>query len=282
MFESSVTEMIYFVNKISEHQLEEQCMSMKTENIEKAGPFEIENSGDAAVVCIHGFGATPYEALPVGRALGEAGFHVVGPAVTGHAIVPMEEGFQVFKKTTRFQWLESVRSEVTSLRERFRRVYIYGQSMGGLIALRLAEEGLADAVAVTGVALIMPRPARWLAPLLKRVVFQLPDTNNEVPENPRYGIHASRPIYQLLELSRETARDLGKVRCPVLACHSRKDEAITPRVVRLMEENLQGPLEVEWFNRSGHTMTLDVEADAVIAAIVRFLSRREAAAANPA
>jgi carboxylesterase len=255
-------------------------MGMKTENIEKAGPFAFAGRGDAAVVCIHGFGATPYEALPVGRALAEAGFHVVGPAVAGHAIVPMEEGFRVFKKTTRFQWLDSVRSEVTALRERFPRVYIYGQSMGGLIALRLAEEGLADAVAVTGAALILPRAARWLDPLLKRLEFQLPDLNNEVPENPRYGIHASRPIHHLLELSRETACDLGKVRCPVLACHSRKDKAITPRVVGLMEKNITGPVEAEWFLRSGHTMTLDVEAEAVVASIVRFLSGQEAVASS--
>jgi len=256
-------------------------MGMKTENLDQAGPFEIPNDADAAVVCIHGFGATPYEALPVGRALAEAGFHAVGPAVAGHAILPFEEGFQVFKKTSRFQWLESVRSEVTALRGRFRRVYIYGQSMGGLIALRLAEEGLADAVAVTGVALILPRAARWLAPVLKRVAFQVPDLNNAVPENPRYGIHASFPLHHLLELSRETADDLGKVRCPVLACHSRKDEAISPRVVALMEERIQGSLEVEWFLRSGHTMTLDVEADAVVAAIVRFFSRLEASSEKP-
>jgi len=256
-------------------------MGAKTRNLDQAGPFVFENPGaGAAAVCIHGFGATPFEALPVGRALARAGLHVSGPAVAGHAILPLEKGFEVFKRTDRRQWLASVRREVLALRERFPRVYIYGQSMGGLIALRLAEEGWADAVAVTGAALILPRPARWLAPLLKRVGFQLPDLNNAVPENPRYGVHASRPIHELLELARETARDLGQVRCPVLACHSHRDEAITPRAVRLMEERIAGPLEVAWFSRSGHTMTLDVEADAVVASIVRFFARLEAAASE--
>jgi len=253
-------------------------MARKNRNLDRAGPFEFRAASDAAAVCVHGFGATPFEALPVGRALAEAGFHVAGPAVAGHAILPFERGFRVFKETTRFQWLQSVRGEVTALRERFARVYVFGQSMGGLIALRMAEEGLADAVAVTGAALILPRPARWLAPLLKRAAFQVPDLNNAVPENPRYGIHASRPIHELLELSRETARGLGEVRCPVLALHSRRDEAITPRAVRLMEERVRGPLEVRWFHRSGHVMTLDVEAGAVIEAIVRFFTRLEAEA----
>ena len=261
-------------------------MGRKTGNIDRAGPFLIVGEGDAAAVCIHGFGATPYEALPVGQALGKAGFHVVGPAVAGHAILPLEEGFRVFRDTDRFQWLDSVRTEVTALRERFRRVCLFGQSMGGLIALRLAQEGLADAVAVTGAALILPWPARWLAPLLKRVTFQVPDWNDEVPENPRYGIHASRPIHQLLELSRETVRNLDRVRCPVLACHSKRDSTITPRVVGLLEENLGGPLDVRWFHRSGHTMTLDVEAEEVSEAVVRFLVRQVASLserrANPA
>ena len=48
-----------------------------------------------------------------------------------------------------------------------------------------------------GWATWIPSLARWLEPLLKRVEFQLPDLNNEVPENPRYGIHDSRPIHQL-------------------------------------------------------------------------------------
>lgn len=251
---------------------------MKTRNLDRAGPFAFPGERDAAVVCVHGFGATPFEALPVGRALARAGFHVAGPAVAGHAILPFERGFRIFKETTRFQWLQSVRQEVTALRGRFPRVYVYGQSMGGLIALHLAEEGLADAVAVTGAALILPRAARWLAPLLRRATFQLPDLNNAVPENPRYGTHASRPIHELLELSRETARDLGKVRCPVLALHARRDEAITPRAVKLMETRVRGPLAVRWFERSGHTMTLDVEAEAVVEAIVAFFTRMEDAA----
>jgi carboxylesterase len=252
---------------------------MKTQNLDRAGPFVIENrDAAAAVVCVHGFGATPFEVLPVGTALAEAGFHVVGPAVAGHAIVPFEEGFQVFRKTTRFQWLESVRCEVEELRQRFPRVHVYGQSMGGLIALTLGAEGRADAVAVTGAALVLPRAARWLEPVLKRVDLQIPDLNSRVPENPRYGIHASRPILQLLELSRETVRDLGRIRCPVLACHARKDEAITPRVVKMMEKNIPGPLEVRWFLRSGHTMTLDVEGEAVVSSIVGFLTRLEASA----
>jgi len=250
---------------------------MKTENLDQAGAFEIAGAGGAAVVCVHGFGATPYEVLPVGRALAEAGFHAVGPAVAGHAILPLEEGFRVFKETTRFQWLASVRSVVEDLRGRFPRVYLYGQSMGGLVALALAAEGRADAVAVTGAALVLPRAARWLAPILKRVDLQIPDLNNRVPENPRYGIHASRPILQLYELSQETTRGLHKIRCPVLACHARKDEAITPRVVKIMERSVRGPLEVQWFLRSGHTMTLDVEAEQVIACIVRFFSRLESA-----
>jgi carboxylesterase len=256
----------------------QSSMGMKTQNLDQAGPFVMENRGAAAVVCVHGFGATPFEVLPVGRALAEAGFHVVGPAVAGHAIVPFEDGFQVFRKTTRFQWLASVRSAVQDLRQRFPRVYIYGQSMGGLIALSLGAEAMADAVAVTGAALVLPRAARWLEPVLKHVDLQVPDLNNRVPGNPRYGIHASGPILQLLELSRETARDLGRIRCPVLACHARKDEAITPRVVKMMEQRIPGPLEVQWFPRSGHTMTMDVEAEAVISSIVRFLTRIEASA----
>ena len=233
-------------------------------------PFVFPNEGPVAVVCVHGFEATPFEARPVGRALADRGLHVVGPAVAGHAIAPRRKGIAVFRQATRGEWLASVRSAVTDLRTRFDRVYLYGQSMGGAIALNLAAEGLADAVAVTGAALILPWPARFLSPLLKRLDVVVPVPWSEVPENPRYRAWPSKAVHELYELSRETVQGLSRVTCPVLVCHSTRDHTITPRVVTLMEQELSGPFEVSWFHKTGHTMTLHLEADAVVSRIVEF------------
>lgn len=233
-------------------------------------PFVFPNEGPVAVVCVHGFEATPYEVRPVGRALADRGFHVVGPAVAGHAIAPRREGIFAFRQATRGEWLSSVRSVVTDLRTRFDRVYLYGQSMGGIIVLNLAAEGLAEAVAVTGAALILPWPARFLAPFLKRLDVVVPVPWSEVPENPRYRAWPSKAIHELYLLSRETVESLSRVTCPVVACHSKRDSTITPKVVALMEQELSGPFEVNWFHKTGHTMTLHVEADAVVSRIVEF------------
>lgn len=237
---------------------------------------------DAAVVCVHGHGAMPYEVQPVAEALHAAGFRVEVPRVAGHGIAPARFGMRVFRGTTWSQWVESVRCPVRRLRLDHARVYLYGQSMGGAIALYLGSEQLADGIAVTGAALRLPWYLELLGPLFRvvDVVIREPAPKHPGPFNPRYEGLSSRSGYQLTRLAKAARKWLHRVHCPVLACHSHGDRAIPPKVPALIQARARGPVTVAWFDRSGHLLPLDVEADAVCQRIVAFFTRLEATATS--
>ncbi len=67
---------------------------------------------------------------------------------------------------------------------------------------------------------------------------------------------------------------LGTIKCPVLAVHSMNDDAVPPvKVTRLLQKLVKAPLEIAWFNKSCHTMPLDVEGPAIGQKIVAFFQK---------
>ena len=87
-----------------------------------------------AVLCLHGLTGTPYEVRPPAEALAEAGFYCEGPLLPGHGTVPAD-----LHRLPRARWVESVLAAHDALAERHERVYALGLSLGGLLALALAE-----------------------------------------------------------------------------------------------------------------------------------------------
>ncbi|MHA1731709.1 MAG: alpha/beta hydrolase [Promethearchaeota archaeon] len=171
--------------------------------------------------------------------------------------------------------MDSIRRVVLDLRERVERVFLYGQSMGGAIALYLASEGSADAVAVTGAALRLPLGVEVFAPLIGRIDIVLKKKDKKKGrgefDNPGYAVHPSKAGFQLNELARATRERLHLVSCPVLICHSRADDTVpAKKVPRLIQERVAGRVTVEWFDESGHTMPLDVQGPEIAARIVEF------------
>jgi carboxylesterase len=231
-------------------------------------------AGGPAAVCVHGFRASPHEMRPLGDALAACGFAVRGPAVAGHGLSPVERGLGLHRRITRDQWLASIRDEVLLLRESHPFVVGVGQSMGALLCIQLAAEGLLDALALTGAALVLPRFVRTTWRLLKHIDVVVPTgTRGEIPGNVIYPYYSSQAGYQLYRLSVEARRALPRVTCPLLACHSRRDQTITPGVIPILEREAGGPLEVIWFDHSEHTMPLGCEGPAVVATVAAWCSR---------
>ncbi|MBD3186915.1 alpha/beta fold hydrolase, partial [Candidatus Bathyarchaeota archaeon] len=220
-------------------------------------PFTLQaRDSEKAVICIHGFSASPYEVKPVAIALHDAGLHVMVPAIVGHAIDPEKQGMAILRETTWNDWLEPLKKLVIQTRKEYELLYAYGQSMGGALALALAEEKLVDKVAVTGAAIQLSFLARLFSPLLGKMdrLIKKRTPRNRHFQNISYTTMSTKAIRQLVLLGKHVRKHLHEIRCPILVIHSKNDKTVPAGIPGIIKNGVtDARLDIEWFNDSGHT-----------------------------
>ncbi|WP_206753572.1 MULTISPECIES: carboxylesterase [unclassified Limnothrix] len=226
------------------------------------------------VICLHGFTAMPYGVGPVARAIAQQGLDVVAPLLPGHGWRDRPVQEREIAKITPDRLLAAARDEVRRAREQYDFVAMYGDSMGGAIALILAAEGLLDACAVTAPALQLPFRGAVLARYLGWLNFSIPKRLNRRFYAPCYEFENARAGRVLWRLSRRAKAGLERITCPVFVAHSHADRTIAYQAAEWVRDRVAGPVELQWFDRSGHVLPLDVEGPAVATAISQFFQQQ--------
>jgi carboxylesterase len=229
-----------------------------------------------AVLCLHGLTGTPYEVRPPAEALAEAGFYCEGPLLPGHGTTPAE-----LARMPYMEWVSAVVAAHDALAQRHERVYAIGLSLGGLLALALAERRALPGL----VALAVPLDLGWLVhrgvPWLHRIVRQLPKTPAILDaearrRHPGYDRMPLAAVNQLLLLASEVRAGLSRVQAPASLIFSRLDPTVPVRNAELLLRALgAGDRELHWLERSGHVLPVDFEKALVAQRVVEFLARLE-------
>jgi hypothetical protein len=60
----------------------------------------------------------------------------------------------------------------------------------------------------------------------------------------------------------------------VFVAHSHADRTIAYQAAEWVRDRVAGPVELQWFDRSGHVLPLDVEGPAVATAISKFFHQQ--------
>jgi carboxylesterase len=173
---------------------------------------------------------------------------------------------------------------LTELRGVAERVAIVGLSVGGVLALNLTAERPAD---VESLAVLVPalRYVSKLAPF-SPIVARLIKITANAPANAftdkslaaRSGNYTTFPTATFVSVYRAGRRVealLPRVTAPMLIIGARQDKVIQPRVAQIAHDRAgAAQKELVWFERSGHEMLLDCEADAVADRVGLFLRQR--------
>lgn len=238
---------------------------------------------------VHGFTADADEMRPLGAAMAEAGFPVVGVQLPGHGTRP-----EALADVSVGDWLDAVEHAVSELRRDGCRVAIAGMSMGALLALVAAADARqpVDALVLCGAALTLTN--RWIHWL--PVIERIPGVARRWPLIPRGGVRgisdpetrATSPTYEAIpwRAARELLGLIGRARTalprvtqPVLAMHGRGDRTVPATVLDELRAGCgTSCLEAHVLERSWHVITMDVERDRVAALAIDFLARVESGA----
>ena len=221
----------------------------------------------------HGFTGSPQTLRGWADYLAAQGLTVSLPRLPGHGTT-----WQDLARTGSDDWFAEVDAAFGKLASRCEQAFVFGLSMGGCLALRLAET---RGAAVRGLVLVNPSLAPdtklfLLAPVLKHVIRSLPGIASDISKPgahelgyDRVPVRAAATLPQLWKL---TQRQLGEVTQPVLVYLSTTDHVVGPASMRVLRGELPGgQLTVRECPNSYHVAPLDNDAEQIFTGSLEFV-----------
>lgn len=227
------------------------------------------------VLLLHGFTSSTDTVDGLIPYLEKAGIDYERPILRGHGT-----RFQDMRGTTARDWFVDADRALLNLWNRVDRVVVVGLSMGGLVGLDLSmrhPDKIAGLVTVAA-ALKFKDPLSGLTPMLSKVVryWPSPESFNDPALATRctnYPMFATDAFSSLYDYARTIAERLPEVHVPIRILQSKKDQIVAPESANIIYEKVSSPIrEMVWFERSGHEMMQDMEANDVFREIMAFVS----------
>jgi carboxylesterase len=236
------------------------------------------DAGEIGILLFHGFTGSPQSLRPWAQALADAGHSVRLPLLPGHGT-----RWQDLNRTTWRQWYGQADAAFGELRARCSTVFAMGLSMGGALALRLAQEH-GDAVA--GVVAVNPyinnqrqhplMPAlpvlRWALPWMPGVVGDIKKPGVTELGYKEVPLHALSSLVQFHAMVRA---DLPRVTQPLLLMYSAVDHVVPAATnAHAVRDGVSSSDVTEIvLEDSYHVATLDNDAERIEKESLAFVAR---------
>lgn len=219
--------------------------------------------GRTGILMIHGFIGSPISITPWAQSLNDAGLTVCVPRLPGHGTTPSD-----MNKTRWEDWYLEVESEFIKLSAQCDRIFVAGFSMGGALALRLAQirGSEIDGMILLNASIYDERKIFYLLPLISKVLPMLPggDTDVSKPGAPlhTYNKIPLKALNSLRKLWKLVERDLYLVDLPLMVAYSVNDHVVHPVCSETIIDNVFSvDIREVIFEESFHNVALDYEAD---------------------
>jgi carboxylesterase len=237
-----------------------------------AEPFSHAGTSTGVLLC-HGFTGSPHSLRPWAQYLADAGLSVSLPRLPGHGTA-----WQEMARTRWEDWYAEVDRAFEELRGQADQIFVMGLSMGGCLALRLAE---VHGTAISGLVLVNPSVTAdtrlfALAPVLKMIVPSLKGIASDIKKEgvtelgyDRIPVRAAATLPGLWRITRER---LGDITQPVLVYHSTEDHVVGAASISLLQAAIPPrQLTVRECENSFHVATLDNDAQAIFTGSLEFI-----------
>jgi carboxylesterase len=212
--------------------------------------------------------------------LAAAGYSVSLPLLPGHGTT-----WQDMNQTRWSDWFSCVETALAQLRSSCDTVVVAGLSMGGALALRLAQVHGDD---VAGLVLVNPAvkiedPRLAVLPVLKLVVPSLPGIGSDVKKpgvtELAYTRTPLKALHSMVQAQSQVVADLPRITQPVLLFRSPQDHVVPPSSSALVLSRLGSTDVTEVLcENSFHVATIDNDAEAIFTGSVAFIERVTTAA----
>lgn len=239
-----------------------------------AEPFHADGS-KVGVLLLHGFTGSPASMVGWGRAVADAGYTVDVPRLPGHGTT-----WQECNLTRWEDWYSEAEKSLDLLLDSCEQVFVFGLSMGGALAIRLAQQRGDD---VAGLVLVNPavnstNKQLVVLPLARKLVGSFPGLANDIAKPGQDEVAYDRtPLQALYSFKQQwpvLVADLPKVTMPLLMFRSNDDHVVDPSSGDLILARVASRMVNEVrLERSYHVATLDYDADTIVSGSLDFLDK---------
>jgi len=240
-------------------------------------PFYFTGGNGRAVLLVHGWTTTPYELRRLGKYLHQKGYTVSAPLLTGHGTVPTDLENVPWKT-----WSKDVENAYLKLREKHKKIYVIGTSLGASLASILAG----DNSDISGLVLMaMPYRLRmerlmWVFArfllLFKKYYkkYYPPSFGSEeiVTRRISYQTYPIKSVLEILKLARFSRRVMKKITQPCLIMQSSVDHIVTKKSLEQIFAKINSKIKQKKYIKDAyHTFISDIKNEHVFEDIGEFL-----------
>ncbi|SOC37123.1 alpha/beta hydrolase [Ureibacillus acetophenoni] len=238
-------------------------------------PNDIYLKGNkVAILLLHSFTSSAKEMRGLANYLHEHGFSCYAPNYKGHG----ESPDRLFQSSVEEAW-ETAEEAIQFLqKEGYENIIVVGQSLGGVMALRLASKSICKAI-VTISAPIFERPIETLEDRMRHYTNRYYRKKNKTEEWIEVYInqHFPRPVHKLKDLQQfilKTQTVLNGVTKPILLAKGGMDDQVFQESIDLIESSVQSSFKRKTtYTNSGHLITMDKDRERLFLDIQLFVEQ---------
>jgi len=225
--------------------------------------------GDVAVLCLHGFTATTVEVRKIAAYLKNQGITTKGPLLPGHGTNPYE------MNNTRWEdWLGTAEKALLELMQNYKKIFVLGESMGGLLTLHLA----AKYPSLLGIMVFAPAVKihkLWISKFIWpfKSFMQKGKPKDSIPQQ-SYTVFPLKAAASLYDFQKIVRKELNLITVPAIIFQGKLDDTVDPLGAVYAYENLgSSDKDFVFLEDSNHIILLDQQLPTVQEICLEFIQR---------
>ncbi len=261
-----------------EENFNKNVTNMTEKEIEELVPgYTLDGNPDECIFMIHGFTGSAPELYPLAKLLNEKGYSVMVHALPGHGTSSLE----ALRKTSAKDWMNSVKEGYEKATKKYKKVYVFGYSMGGALAITLIKEHTLDGLILCEPALIPSNKFAWVSKILRFTPMKI-EWGGEAPSYPDHAEkywHGQSGYYlksasDLLTVSKKAKKLVSQILCPVMMTWAEKDESIAKKGVDLIAEKAPSNIKTyKTYPNNTHHLPSEPEKESLAKDIDVFIKK---------
>lgn len=215
----------------------------------------LKGDKDIGVLLLHGWSSPPDELFPLAEYLNSFGYSVSVPTLRGHGTRPED-----LLGVTWRDWLDDSRKALDELKKYSSKIFVGGISMGGDLAIMLAEDDFVFGIMPMGAAMkykfhFLAKIALFFMGLTKkyRNKYYPPWARKKMGNRKVYMYYPIESAKEMQRLAEETRKFLPCVTKPILIMQSSTDYLVSNSSPYIIFNGVKSKIkEIFWIENAYH------------------------------